>query len=186
MPVTMYTLNDQGLPLYNIVEEMPPGDICNINVKPNDFVLFYYGWNDVQKNISKYSGGNYESMIDSLLSKYLNLINAYKNGTIFSIRPIIACIYPIPLNTNDSIVGSEEDRIAYTLYMNESLKSKCAEYNIPFFDIYDLINEAGCIHSKFIDTDMTHLDRSNKELRKTIEDKLLEICNNYGLPKYIN
>lgn len=41
MPVTMYQLIIKGLPLYNIVERLQPGDICKINIKVNDVVLFF-------------------------------------------------------------------------------------------------------------------------------------------------
>ena len=68
MPVTMYRLVKEGIPLYNIVERFPPGEICNINIKDNDFVLFIYGFNDVQKNIGKYSNKDtYPFQIFSIL-----------------------------------------------------------------------------------------------------------------------
>jgi len=75
MPVTIYKLIEEGLPLYNIVERLKPGDICNINIKENDIVIFYYGWNDIQKNINKYAkNNNYKEIIDNLVVKYLEII----------------------------------------------------------------------------------------------------------------
>lgn len=175
MPVTMYQLISQGLPLYNIVERFPPGDICNINIKKNDIVLFSYGWNDVQKNIYKYGKDNYKAEIDNLVLKYINLIKLFSDGTLYNIKPIVYCILPIPQNINNEINGSYEERINYTIYMNVKLKELCFNNNIPFFDIYDLLHENNIISSNVVDNDKTHLDRKNIQLRKQIETKLIEL-----------
>ena len=74
MPVTMYTLCKSSIPLYNIVEQLPPGDICKINIKENDIVVFSYGWNDVNKNVYEYGNNNYKTEIDNLVVNYINLI----------------------------------------------------------------------------------------------------------------
>ncbi len=182
MPVTMYQLLMKGLPLYDIVERLPPGDICNINIKENDIVLFFYGWNDVQKNIHKYGNNNYKGLIDDLTISYVKLIKDFSNGVFYKIKPIISCIYPIPQNINNEMVGSKEDRIRYTLYMNELLKYLCFENNIPFFDIYDLLQDNNVISSQVVDDDKTHLDRKNPGLREKIETLLLDFINtNYKI-----
>ncbi len=179
MPVTIYQLIQNGLSLYNIVEKLPPGDICTTNIKEDDYVVFMYGWNDVQKNIHKYSttpgSQGYQEMIDSLISGYINLIKRYSNGELYKIKPIISCVYPIPLSINDSITGSETDRIKYTLYMSEKLKMACLENNIPFFDIYDLISENNKLNINIADKDLTHLDRTNSQLRCVIEERLFSL-----------
>ena len=54
LPVTMFQFINNEIPLFNLVERYNPGNICNTNIKKNDFVLFSFGWNDVQKNIYKY------------------------------------------------------------------------------------------------------------------------------------
>lgn len=179
MPVTIYQLVEKGLPLYNIVEKMPPGDICNINIKENDYVLFSYGWNDVQKNIHKYSKNDYKAGIKSLISQYINLIKKYSDGTLFKIKPIVNCVYPIPLSMNDTIIGSDTDRIIYTKYMNKQLEKQCLQNNISFFNIYDLVSDNNKLNINVVDKDMTHLDRKNVKLRQTIENKLMSICNKY-------
>jgi lysophospholipase L1-like esterase len=182
MPVTMYQLVLHSLPLYNIVERLPPGDICHTNIKENDVVLFSYGWNDVQKNIYKYENESYKVAIDDLTNGYIKLIKQFTDGSYYKIQPIISCIFPIPQNTNSEMTGSKEDRINYTIYMNEKLKDLCCQSNIPFFDIYDLLHENNIISSKVVDNDKTHLDRKSVELRKIIEDKLKELINdNYGI-----
>ena len=177
MPVTMYQLLIKGLPLYNIVERLQPGDICKINIKENDVVLFFYGWNDIQKNIYKYGNNNYKNLIDNMTTNYVKLIKDFSNGVLYKIKPIISCIYPIPQNINNEIVGSKEDRITYTLYMNERLKCLCLENNIPFFDIYDLLQDDNIISSRVVDNDKTHLDRKNINLREKIEPLLLDLIN---------
>lgn len=178
MPVTMYKFNLQGLPLYNIVERLPPGDICHINPKENDIVLFSYGFNDVQKNVYKYGKDSYEDTIDSITETYIKLIKKFSDGSYYKIKPIICCIFPIPQNVNNEMNGSKEDRITYTLYINKKLKELCFENNIPFFDIYDLLHENNILSTKVSDKDETHLDRKNPELRILIESKLKELIDN--------
>jgi lysophospholipase L1-like esterase len=155
---------------------MPPGDICPINVQENDIVLFCYGWNDVQKNIHTYSNGDYKSMIDGLVYQYIEIIRCYSDGTLFKIRPIVNCVYPLPLSINNTITGTDQDRILYTRYMNERLQAVCLENKIPFFDIYDLISVDDKLDMQYVDKDMTHLNRKLPELREIIELKLLKIC----------
>jgi hypothetical protein len=182
MPVTMYQLLNHGLPLYNIVERLQPGDICNINVKENDIVLFFYGWNDIQKNIHKYGNINYKNEIDNMVTNYVKLIKDYSNGKLYKIKPIISCIYPIPQSINNEMTGTNEERIEYTLYMNDKLKYLCLENNIPFFDIYELLHDNNVISSYVVDNDKTHLDRKNLQLREKIESLLLDLINkNYGI-----
>lgn len=176
MPVTIYQLINNGLPLYNIVDRLPPGDNSHINIKENDIVLFCYGWNDVQKNIYKYAENNYETEIDTLVLSYINIIKKYSDGTLYKIKPIINCVYPIPISNNDTIFGSEDDRIKYTIYINKKLKATCLENNIPFFDIYDILSDNNKISVNVVDPDGTHVDRKNAKLRDIIETKLMTIC----------
>jgi hypothetical protein len=65
--------------------------------------------------------------------------------------------------------GSKEDRITYTLYMNEKLKCLCFENNIPFFDIYDLLQDNNVISAQVVDNDKTHLDRKFLNLEKKLK-----------------
>jgi hypothetical protein len=175
MPVTMYKFIEKGVPLYNIVERLPPGDICNINVKDNDIVLFCFGWNDIQKNIYKYGKDNYEEMIHNLVVDYINSIKKYSDGTHYKIRPIINCVYPLPLSINDTIFGTDEERIQYTILINSKLKEECAKSNLPFFDIYDILNNNGKLKPELLEKDGTHLNLENHELRMIIEDKLFKL-----------
>jgi hypothetical protein len=184
MPVTIFRLIEDGLPLYTIADKLPPGDTCKINIKDGDYVLFSYGWNDVQKNIYKYSKDNYEVEINRMVIKYINLIKQYSDGTLYRIKPIINCVYPIPLSMNDTILGSDNDRILYTKYINERLKVQCNIEGIPFFDIYNIIAKDDKINSNLTDIDLTHLDRKNTDLCSLVESKLINICENYDSVRY--
>lgn len=179
MPVTMYQLIQHGIPLYNIVERLPPGDICHINPKENDIVMFSYGSNDVQKNINKYGGNSYKEAIDYLVQNYISLIKKYSDGTYYKIKPIISCVFPIPQIINNEMNGSKDERITYTIYMNQQLKNICLKENIPFFDIYDLLHDNNILSLAVADNDMTHLDRKNIILREKIENKLKELIENH-------
>ena len=77
------------------------------------------------------------------------------------------------------MAGSTDDRIKYTIYMNEKLKELCIQSNIPFFDIYNLLHENDAISSNVVDKDNTHLDRESPKLRLQIETLLLELINKY-------
>lgn len=180
MPVTIFRLIEEGLPLYSIYDKLPPGDTCKINIKDGDYVLFYYGWNDVQKNIKKHSDVEYYmQMIDQMVHKYVKLIKNYSDGTLYNIKPIISCIYPIPLLVNDTVIGSDNNRILYTKCMNEKLKIECNIEGIPFFDIYEMISKDNKIDLTVADSDLTHLDRKNAALHSLIEPKLINMCENY-------
>jgi hypothetical protein len=54
--------------------------------------------------------------------------------------------------------------------MNEKLKDLCLKNSIiPFFDIYNLLQDNNIISSNVVDGDKTHLDRKNIKLREQIE-----------------
>lgn len=178
LPVTIYKFNNIDIALYNIVEKYRPGDVCKINIKEGDIVMFCLGWNDIQKNIYKYNSSNYIDFLKNLADSYINKIKTYRDR--FNIYPIINCIYPATSNnTMDGLVGPLENRIEYTLLMNSYLYSKCIIENIPFFDIYDKIQLNHLINPIYLDKDQVHLDKNNKELMTFLEDKLVDIANNY-------
>ena len=180
LPVTLYELIQQKtIPLYNIVERYQPGEVCQINIKDGDIVMFCYGWNDIQKNINKYGKNNYEQLIDLLVEHYVKFI---KNLP-YKIYPIINCIYPISscMENQSNIFGDYETRIKYTLYMNKRLKELCQANKIPFFDIYDKLSNNGMLNKKFADNngEGDHLDRFNHELRESIEMDLSNLIHKF-------
>ena len=180
LPVTLYELIQQKtIPLYNIVERYQPGDVCRINIKDGDIVMFCYGWNDVQKNIHKYGQNNHEQLIDSLVEQYVDII---KNLP-YKIKPIINCIYPISQCRENlsNIFGDYESRIKYTVYMNKRLHELCQANNIPFFDIYDKLSDNGMLRKTFADNngEGDHLDRFKPDLRESIETVLSDFIHKY-------
>lgn len=180
LPVTLYELVKLStLPLYNIVERYSPGDVCKINIKANDVVVFSYGWNDIQKNIHKYNKNNYEEMINSLCMKYISFILQLSKE--YRIYPSVSCVYPSSQNdeNNINIFGSHAERIKYTLLMNRKLNELCNKHNIPYFDIYDRINDNGILNKSISTADGDHLDENNSELREYIETKLINITDNF-------
>lgn len=178
LPVTLFELVKlQNFPLYNIVERYSPGDVCKINIKDYDFVVFCYGWNDIQKNIHKYNKNNYKEIIDYLCEKYINLIIKLP----YNIYPIINCVYPISPDkeNNINIFGNYEERIKYTNYMNNKLQEICNKNNIPFFNIYEKLNNNGLLSRSVTNPNGDHLDEFNEELRNDIENDLLNLINDY-------
>lgn len=167
LPVTMFQLIKKGLDIYNIGNLLGNGHE-NYNIEKNDHVIFYYGWNDIQKNINKYSNGNYYNEINSLLSLYIHVIKAYRID--YQIIPIISCIYPNARISVDKCSGSNELRANQTEYMNATLKKMCMNENLLYLDIYDIIvDEYKLLNNKYT-KDNIHLDYDNLLLIKIIED----------------
>lgn len=174
LPLTMYKFINMDIDIYNI------GTILGnkhekYNIKENDYVIFYFGYNDVQRNIDIHAKNKWKEEINELCRKYLNKIIDIKN--IYKINPIIPCIYPNPLPNakGQNPSGSYCERRQYTIYMNEVLSTLCSIYYIPFLDIYDLItDEDGYIKSK-LTKDSIHLNHHDYELKKLIEDKIYEL-----------
>jgi hypothetical protein len=172
---TIYKFIESDLDLYNIGNFIKFGHDA-YNIKENDYVIFYFGYNDVQKQIHTHASTRWREEISELCRKYLNKIIDLKYK--FKIKPILSCIYPNPLpNSGNESSGTDKERRLYTLYMNEVLSILCSIYNIPFLDVYDIItDESGNIKSEYT-TDLIHLDYKNKELREIIENKVYELCN---------
>tara|TARA_B100001758_G_C18408180_1_gene613669 strand:- start:451 stop:1095 length:645 start_codon:yes stop_codon:yes gene_type:complete len=180
LPVTMFKFINSYIPLFNIVERYKPGDVCKINIKKNDFILFSLGWNDVQKNIYKYQQNNYKEFINIMVEKYFKKIIILTKE--FQINPIISCIYPVTENTDGNVNGDINERIKYTIYMNERLQFYANKFNILLFDIYNFISENNRYKKEYMNDDKSHLNYNNKELMQFLENKLLNLCKNYTNP----
>ena len=114
LPLTIFRLLKEDLDIYNI------GNVLKnmhelYNIKENDYVIFYFGFNDIQKNIHMHSSHRWESEIDTLITNYMNKVEELKNR--YKIKPIISCIYPNPLpwakGQNPCGSYQEERNIAY-------------------------------------------------------------------------
>jgi len=170
--VSMYNLVKQGIDIFKLGNILGNGhDQYNINM--NDYVIFYYGYNDIQKHFFINYRNNIENNIELLINSYIEYILHLKNN--YKIVPIIPCIYPLPIKKGSlDIRGSDEERINYTQITNKLLETKCKENNILFLNIYDDISNNNKINEKYT-VDGTHLDYNNNDLRKHIESKIYEL-----------
>jgi hypothetical protein len=173
LPVTIYKLLSSNLDLHNI------GNVIgnkheHYNIRKNDYVIFFYGFNDIQKNIKKYSDANWKNEIQLLFSKYVYHVKLLSKK--YEIIPIISCVYPNPRigAVGQNSYGTEGERIQYTIFANEILKHNCEQNNIIFFNIYDYIKDNfGFIKNEFT-KDKIHLDYNNDELRNYIENAVFK------------
>jgi lysophospholipase L1-like esterase len=175
-PVTMYRFNNTKLNLYDIATPYYDKEYAiKKNIKKNDYVVFTYGWNDILKNIYKYNKNNYNEFIPTMVKKYIQQCIMYKKK--FTIIPIIQCVYPNPRIIKSNMNGSHEERHKYIICMNNSLKKECIKFDIPFFDIYDILIEEGntLIKKEYIAKDNVHLNHENPELKKEIYNRLINL-----------
>ena len=140
IPLTIFTLLRDNLNIYNIGTILGNGHE-KYNIKENDFVIFYYGFNDIQKNIYLYSNNKWENEINILFKKYIQKIIEFKE--IYKINIIVTCIYPNPRPEAIGLnaYGTLEERQTYCLLANKILKEECIKNNLLFLDIYDLITD---------------------------------------------
>jgi len=171
-PLTMYKLIRTNLNALDIPSVIGRGHE-RYKIKENDFVLFYYGYNDIQKHIAKYE--NWKEEIVGLCENYVKLMCLYRG--VCKIHPIISCVYPIAKPTSKATTnGSDSERIEYTKYMNAVLKHLCGLHGIRFFDIYDhIVDDSGYIKDELCNDGM-HLDLQSHSLRTYVEEKILELC----------
>lgn len=170
--VSMYNLVKQGIDIFKLGNILGNGhEKYNINM--NDYVIFYYGYNDIQKHFFINYRNNIENNIELLINSYIEYILHLKNN--YKIVPIIPCIYPLPIKKGSlDIRGSDEERINYTQITNKLLETKCKENSILFLNIYDDISNNNKINEKYT-VDGIHLDYNNDKLRKHIESKIYEL-----------
>ena len=169
---SIYNLVKKGIDLFNLGNRLGHGHE-KYNIKMNDYVIFYYGYNDIQKHFYINYRNNIENNIEHLINSYIESIIYLKNT--YKIVPIIPCIYPLPIKKGSlDIRGSDEERINYIQITNKLLESKCKEHNILFLNIYDYISNNKKLNEKYT-VDGIHLDYNNIELRTYIEAKIYEL-----------
>lgn len=175
IPLTVYTLLRDNLNIYEIGNILGNGHE-KYNIKEGDYVIFFYGFNDIQRSIDIHARDSWEAEIETLFTNYIDLLNKFKN--IYKINVIVSCIYPNPRpgagNQNPS--GSYQDRWKYCIKANTLLKSLCFKYSLIYFDIYDFITDSeGFIKIEFT-KDLIHLDYDNESLREQVEQYILNLC----------
>jgi len=180
IPVTIYTLLQDDFNPYDVGTRLGNGHEL-YNIKSGDYVLFFYGFNDIQRNIYLHAKDRWKEEIDSLLAKYIQKLVSIRNQ--YHIHIIVPCIYPNPGPNASGInsTGSNEERQMYTEYANQQLRAQCAEYHIIFLDIYNMIVDE---ERQYIKTSMTvdfiHLDYNNRELQEIVENNIIS-CINYNM-----
>ena len=144
-------------------------DICdlrNFNLKEGDTIIFCLGEIDCRCHIHKHvtETHTYQEIISKIVNDYFDAINL--NVSLLNVKLRKVCVYNIPPpaekhNTSENpecpFRGSDEERKQYTLYFNERLREKCAEYKYTYFDIYD------------------HYTTENGFLRKDLSDGIVHI-----------
>ena len=170
--VTIYDFANSNINLYQLGNILGNGHE-QYNIKKNDYVLFYYGYNDVQKHFHIHFRHNVETESEKLVDRYIDKVLYHQNT--YKIIPIITCIYPVPINMkNLDYRGSDADRIQYTSIMNRLLEQKCKEKGILFLNVYHDISKNNKIDAK-LTVDGIHLDYCNRNLRNLIERKIYEL-----------
>lgn len=172
--LTMYNLVRSGIDLFNLGNILGNGHE-KYNIKKNDHVIFYFGYNDVHRHIYTNFKDNYKINIDILVTKYIDYILFLKDK--YNIIPIISCVYPLPTKINTlNILGSEDLRKKYTKFINYLLEKNCKEKKILFLNIYDKISNNDKIKDEY-SKDGIHLDYNNEYIRNYVENKIYELIN---------
>jgi hypothetical protein len=175
LPVSMYAFNNTHIPLLDIVSYYRPGDVCKINIKPNDYVFFSFGWNDVQKQFNIHNKDNYKQMINEMVSLYIKKLCMYK--TTVGIIPVACIVYPATTNeTMQHITGTIDERIIYTNYINKIIIETASVHDIPVYDINSYISTDNIINKELLSHDNTHLDHDNVTLMTFMENEIFKIC----------
>jgi hypothetical protein len=175
LSLTIYTLLRDNLNIYDIGTLLGNGHE-KYNIKAGDYVLFYYGYNDVQKNINLHYKYSWEKEITKLFTAYVNFIKTLSNE--YNIKPIISCIYPNPRIDAKGVnsFGKYEERISYTKLANKILENNCNYNNIPFLNIYDAITDENGFIREDMTNDSIHLDYDNNNIRNFVENEIYKFC----------
>lgn len=175
LPLTIYRLLNEDLDILNIGNTLKNGHEL-YNIKSKDYVLFFFGYNDIQKNIYLYAQNNWKTEILNLMTNFIKKVVLFKHS--ININPIIPCIYPNPREDARGVnsQGTHEERRNYTIYANEILTILCKFNDIPFLNIYDLITDNEGYIKESITKDSIHLDYDNKSIKNIIEKEILKFC----------
>ena len=184
MPISIYSLCNEGLDIYNIGNNLERNQghfgrgHSSYNIKNGDFVILYFGSNDMQRNIHLHAENRWREEIQDLINKYINFVIKMKND--YKIIPIISSIYPNPRigAEGQNPLGTYEQRSQYILFANTILKEVCTTNNIPFLGIYDIITDNDGFIKESFTKDKIHLTSNNQFIYDYLHDKIFEICNN--------
>jgi lysophospholipase L1-like esterase len=175
LPATIYRLINEDLDIYSIGTNLGNSHE-KYNIKENDYVIFFMGFNDIQKNINKYASNRWQEEIVNLFTAYVNKVIMLSNK--YNIQPIISSIYPNPRPdaAGQNPFGSFQERRIYTIFANNLLKNICEKEKIIFLNTYNLITDEYGFIKKEITNDSIHLDYNNNQIREIIENEILKFC----------
>lgn len=163
--------------------------VNNNRINVGDYICFCFGEIDCRVHINKYEP-NWMGTIDNLVTEYFIAIS--KNVSGLNVK---TCVYNVVPQLERSLPenrwitkwdeenchlpdilpaqGTDEDRVRYSLYMNEKIKENCIKYGYIFFDIYDkYINEKGFLNPEYSDTNCHIKDPI------FIKENLIKLINN--------
>ena len=153
-------------------------------VKPNDNVCYVFGEIDCRCNVHKHLDQtvSYQDNINYLIDEYVDTIKL--NHEKFDLgKSIVYNVVPTAKynsvshwdHGNNPYLGSDEERKYYTLYFNQRLKSKCKQFGIHFFDVYDKFISDDGFMKEDISHDGLHVDPQSilvKDILSSYMEKL--------------
>ena len=135
-PMTMHRVRRDKINFLEILKKV------DVNISYNSFVIFCFGEIDVRCHIfNQIKLGNLteDEIINNLTTDYVSHI---KTQNEFFEKIGILSITPTSTNINGKgnrrypYVGSDEERVIYTIKTNSILKKLCEENDITFIDTY--------------------------------------------------
>lgn len=156
--------------------------IINFNNQEHNedsILCFNYGEVDCRCHIQRQInlGKNENDIIYELVDKYFNTIN--NNINKYSKIIIVAIIPPTKQMAYESLygqithefpfVGSDEERVSYTIKMNNLLKEYCNKYNFIYFDPFDYYKSYNGLLNFELSDNNIHLGDNSFFLEKFIE-----------------
>lgn len=135
LPVTMWRVVHEGLHIPQVAEIVGNGHQRH-PILPTDTVLFFFGHNDIQKNVGKYWKDTWEKEIPLLAKAYVKRLKT------FPCIPVVMAVYPIPRITQPTIYGSDDERRAYTQCLNNALEKECNAHGIQWINLNRWIEDS--------------------------------------------
>jgi lysophospholipase L1-like esterase len=174
-PLTIYKLLNSNMDILDVPKIIGRGHE-KLVIRENDFVLFFYGVNDIQKNINLHAKDRWEDEINNLFVNYIYLLLLYRK--ICKINPIVCFVYPNPWPEAEgqNPYGTYEERKMYAKYANNLLETLANDNGLLFFNIYDYISDENGFIKKEFTKDYIHLDINNYNLRTYVENHIIELC----------
>lgn len=134
-PVLMHSFGRDG--------GLTPSSLLEYGVTVGDWVCFCFGEIDCRCHVNKHvsSSQTFEQVIDKLVSSYMAAI-AKTSTAAPGVNVAVFMVVPpsrrhVAFNPEFPYVGTDEQRCAYTLYMNIALKRACTRFSYTFIDAYD-------------------------------------------------